>query len=209
MTAFADVCHDITGVDMPTALDAFADWFNNKLHANDDCAEADPQVFIDWLREDDWEAEWVQKGARQLFYQECTELGLFMTTDSDLQPFGNRVGLDMWTDLCQEVFGEWITFESIYYATQRSNNRFGALNPRVNFIHFTNGAENPVRRVAILNDLNTEALSDVIPNEMFGSDTRAISENDSEELQAVKRRLKALLSYYLFPHGPRETPVEN
>ncbi|KAL1401716.1 hypothetical protein pipiens_006412 [Culex pipiens pipiens] len=76
--------------------------------------------------------------------------------------------------------------------------------PRINFIHFTHGAEDPWRMVSIRNDLNTEALLDVIPNELAGSDLGAISEDDSEELQEVKRRLKALMSYYLFPAGPRK-----
>ncbi|KAL9706703.1 hypothetical protein quinque_010221 [Culex quinquefasciatus] len=170
LDSFSEVCNDLTGVDAPTALDSFADWFNNKFHAQDDCAVIDPDTFIDWLRDDDWYSPFVQMGARQIFYQECTEFGWFLTTDSDQQPFGNRVTVDAYSELCTRVFGDWISFESIYRGTQRANNRFGALSPNVNNIHFTNGGEDPFRMLSIRNDLNAQALHDLIPNELIGSD---------------------------------------
>ncbi|KAL9696790.1 hypothetical protein quinque_016369 [Culex quinquefasciatus] len=208
LTDFSEVCTDLTEVDMPTAVDSFANWFNTKFAEDIGCVVSDLDFAIEAFSETDWNSAFVQLGARQALYQECTEFGWFLTTDSDNQPFGSRVNLELYSETCRRVFGEWITYESIYYATQRANNRFGALSPRINFIHFTHGAEDPWRMVSIRNDLNTEALLDVIPNELAGSDLGAISEDDSRELQEVKRRVKALMSYYLFPAGPRKMAKE-
>ncbi|XP_062554238.1 putative serine protease K12H4.7 [Armigeres subalbatus] len=203
---FADVCQDITSPQFSTSLDAFAYWFNTKFAEDIGCVVVDVDTMVEAFSETEWDAAFNALGARQALYQMCNEFGWFFTTDSDFQPFGSRVYLELYSETCRKVFGDWITFESIYYATVRANNRFGASAPVITNVHYTNGAEDPWRMIGITTDRNAYALADVIPRELSSADLPATSENDSEELLEVKRRVKSLISYYLYPATPREAP---
>lgn len=201
---FTEVCEDITSDDMPTALDAFANWFNTKFAEDIGCVVSDVETMVEAFQETEWDSAFNLMGARQWLYQQCNEFGWFFTTDSDNQPFGSRVNLELYSETCSMVYGDWISFESIYYATQRANNRFGGSYPKITEVHFTNGAADPWRMISITQDRNALALADVIPRELSASDLPAISEDDSEELKVVKRRVKGLMSTYLYPITPRK-----
>ncbi|XP_053659961.1 thymus-specific serine protease-like [Anopheles marshallii] len=204
VTEFRTVCEDITGGSFATSLDAFAAWFNTRFVEYDGCIIVSFDQFVESLQETSAVAEISLAGERQFLYQQCTEYGWFFTTDSDLQPFGERVQMELYYEMCRRVFGEWITPELMYRSTERTNERFGGSTPNVMQVHFTNGAFDPWRYTSIVSDLNAYALADVIPGELAGSDLGAISEeDDSEQLIAVKRRLKELVESYLFPFNPR------
>ncbi|XP_055545948.1 putative serine protease K12H4.7 [Wyeomyia smithii] len=202
VTDFEEVCNDITG-GTESALDAFANWFNTKFAVDVGCVVVDLDEAVEVFSQADWDSALNQLGIRQRMYQACTEFGWFFTTDSDQQPFGSRVQLEIYTETCTRIFGDWQSFESIYYGVRRANNRYGANSPATSQVHLTNGAADPWRRASITNDLNPFALADIIPGALGGADLPAISENDSEELQEIKRRIKALMSRYLFPVDPR------
>ncbi|XP_055609597.1 putative serine protease K12H4.7 [Uranotaenia lowii] len=201
---FHEVCDDLLEGDYPTAVHAFADWFNTKFLEDRGCVISDINELVERFSQTNWDSPYTEMGVRQWGYQECNEFGWFWTTDSDNQPFGSRVYLELYSELCRMVYGDWITYESIYYATNRANNRFGGNNPRIEYAHFTNGAEDPWRKISVTNTLNTNALADVIPRELTSADIWATSEDDSAELAEVKDRLLDLLSYYLYPGRPRE-----
>uniref|UniRef100_A0A240PKZ5 Prolylcarboxypeptidase n=1 Tax=Anopheles epiroticus TaxID=199890 RepID=A0A240PKZ5_9DIPT len=201
---FRIVCDDISNDDFGTSLEAFANWFNQQFAADDGCVIINFDQFVETLKQTSATTEFGQTGERQVLYQQCTEYGWFITTDSDLQPFGERVQMELYHEMCRRVFGDWITPQLMFRSTMRMNERFGGDTPNVMQIHFTNGAFDPWRRASILGDLNAYALTDVIPGELAGADLRAISEEtDSTELVEVKRRLKELLESYLFPFNPR------
>uniref|UniRef100_A0A182MC82 Prolylcarboxypeptidase n=1 Tax=Anopheles culicifacies TaxID=139723 RepID=A0A182MC82_9DIPT len=201
---FKTVCDEITGESFTTSLDAFAVWFNTRFVENDGCIIVNFDQFVESLRETSASAEISMAGERQFLYQQCTEYGWFITTDSDLQPFGERVQMELYYEMCRRVFGEWVTSELMYRSTVRTNDRFGGSTPNVMQVHFTNGAFDPWRYTSIVSDLNPYALADVIPGELAGADLGAISEeNDTEEVIAVKRRLKELFESYMFPFNPR------
>ncbi|XP_055642694.1 thymus-specific serine protease-like [Toxorhynchites rutilus septentrionalis] len=201
---FAVVCDEITNSQASSTLDALAQWFTSKVSMGEECINLDIDLTIDALREVEWNATLNQYGIRQTLYQECTEFGWFpTTTDSDHQPFGNRISLDLYTETCRRVFGDWITHDSLEYSTQRANNRFGGKLPAIQQAHFTFGAEDPTRPISITHDLNPMALADAIPGAIHASDLRATSDSDSEELRATKEHMKLLVSKYLFPVSPR------
>ncbi|XP_041761353.1 putative serine protease K12H4.7 [Anopheles merus] len=201
---FKTVCDDITNNDFTTSLDAFANWFNQQFVSDAGCIIVSFDQFIESLKETSASAEISMAGERQFLYQQCTEYGWFITTDSDLQPFGERVTMELYLEMCRRVFGDWISLELMFQSTTRMNERFGGDRPNVMQIHFTNGAFDPWRYLSVVSDLNAYALADVIPGELAGADLGAISEeNDSTELVEVKLRLKELLESYLFPFNPR------
>ncbi|XP_058454659.1 thymus-specific serine protease-like [Malaya genurostris] len=204
---FASVCEDITSADGDTAVDAFANWFNNRWGDDDDeCLVSDPEVTVEKLQNIEWDSLSNLIGGRQALYQECSEFGWFFTTDSPFQPFGDRVNIEFFIEMCRRVFGEWITGETIGRAVDRANNRFGGANPGSSFTHFVNGGADPWRTISITRNLTLDATSVVIPNQLGSADVYATSEDDAPELLEAKRNLKAKLAGYLFPIDPFENP---
>lgn len=202
MTDFSTFCNELLGTDADTAVEAFTNWFNSRFTEDEGCIVTDLQTVIDEFRETDWDSPFVQNGARQWMYQQCAEFGWFQTTNSAYQPFGDRVTVELHAEICRKVFGEWATEETILQAAERTNNRFAALTPNTRRIHFTSGSEDPWRAVTIRKDLGGRSTADVIPGVLSGSEMKAISENDSEELRAAKRRIKTVLKdYILRPSG--------
>lgn len=43
-------------------------------------------------------------GPRQWLWNVCTEFGYFLTSDSPNQPFGTRVPVDLWVNICNDIF---------------------------------------------------------------------------------------------------------
>ncbi|XP_049531354.1 putative serine protease K12H4.7 [Anopheles darlingi] len=202
---FERVCGYITKDEFGTPLEALADWFNKRFEEDNGCIIVDVHTSVEQFLTDDPDDEVNASGARLFLYQQCTEYGWFFTTDSDLQPFGERVQMELYYELCRLIFGEWITTESMYRGVVRTNDLFGGNSPVVQQVHFTNGALDPWRYASVLYPLNSYALADVIPWQLAGADLRATSvENDSQELLEVKTRLKELFESYLFPANPRK-----
>ncbi|XP_058454930.1 putative serine protease K12H4.7 [Malaya genurostris] len=199
---FTEVCDAITGADSDTAVDSFANWFNNRWLDDDECLVSDPDVSVERFQDTDWESDFNALGARQALYQECTEFGWFFTTDSPFQPFGDRVGVDFFIELCSRIFGEWITLETITQGVDRSNNRFGGINPGASLTHFTNGDADPWRKIGITRNITQDITAVIIPDQLGSSDLPAISEDDPIELQTIKRKLKNTILGYLFPDAP-------
>ncbi|XP_058452736.1 thymus-specific serine protease-like [Malaya genurostris] len=199
---FTEVCDDLTNSDAETAMDAFAGWFNTKWAAEIGCVVSDPAEAVEVLKDLEWDTAFNQLGLRQAMYQECTEFGWFPTTDSAFQPFGDRVGIEFYIELCRQVFGDWITEDSIARAVRRSNNRFGGETPGSSLTHFTNGGADPSTIISITQNITLDATAVVIPNQLSSSDLGATSEDDPQELQEAKRNLKAKLAKYLFPASP-------
>ncbi|XP_055545770.1 putative serine protease K12H4.7 [Wyeomyia smithii] len=206
VAGFAQVCQDITGADAETAVDAFASWFNSIWTGEVGCAITDLAGAVEILQDPSWETEYSEYGIRQSVYLECTEFGWFITTDSPFQPFGDRVTIDYFINLCRAVFGDWITEESIQRGIDRANNRFGGDTPGSSLTHFTNGGADPWRMISITRNITLDAQADVIRNQMGGSDLPAMSPDDPEDLLEVKQRLKLKLASYLFPFSPLESP---
>ncbi|XP_053690992.1 thymus-specific serine protease-like [Sabethes cyaneus] len=202
---FVQVCGEITGSDAETAVEALGNWFNTIWPQELGCAISDPAEVIELLQDTDWNSEFSPYGLRQMIYQECTEVGWFPTTDSPFQPFGDRVTIDFYIEMCRQVFGDWITEETIQRGIDRANNRFGGDNPGSSLTHFTNGDADPLRMVGITRNLTLDAQADVIRNQLGGSDLPALSPDDPADLQEVKRRLKTTLASYLFPMTPYES----
>ncbi|XP_055546468.1 thymus-specific serine protease-like [Wyeomyia smithii] len=203
---FAEVCDDLTAGGTDSAVESFANWFNEKWVEDLGCVVSDPAQAIEIFQDPDWDSDFNQQGARQWMYQECTEFGWFFTTESAFQPFGDRVSIDFYVEWCRQIFGDWITMESVQRGINRANNRFGGDNPGSSLTHFTNGDADPWRMISITRNLTLDAQADIISNQLGGSDLSAMSPDDPADLAEVKQRLKLTLASYLFPFSPYESP---
>ncbi|XP_055610591.1 putative serine protease F56F10.1 [Uranotaenia lowii] len=203
VTAFDRVCDELTGSDATTSVDALANWFN-EYFAGEECALSRLEDLADLFREDDWDDFLVMAGLRQTLYLECTEFGWFRTASSDNQPFGSRIDLNIYAEMCRQVFGDWFTVDSMLSAVVRTNNRYGGDSPVAQNVHYSNGAEDPWRTVSITRPVGPDTSAQVIPRELLSADLWSISDLDSEELAAAKTKIKAEVASFLYPATPYE-----
>lgn len=62
---------------------------------------------------------------------------------------------------------------------------------------FTQGSLDPWRSLGVQEDLNDDAVALLINDASQGNDLGPISEDDSQELLAVKLRIKYLIRYWI------------
>lgn len=105
----------------------------------------------------------VRIGSRQALYQSCNELGWFHSSDSIHQPFGGSFPLDVFNQICGDVFGENFNNASVYRNSDRLNVVHGGLNPEVTNVIFTHGKIDPWRTIGVQRDLNDFAPAFIIP----------------------------------------------
>jgi hypothetical protein len=142
------MCVAITSNEFTNDLVAFNDWFVTEHHATG-CFERTVQQVLDFLTEPEWDSFGVISGRRQFQYLSCTEYGWFATAESENQPFGNRIRVNYFVELCRRIFGDSISAESIRESTEAFNEKFGGTRPQITNAFFTNGGMDPHRAVNV------------------------------------------------------------
>ncbi|XP_053660768.1 thymus-specific serine protease-like [Anopheles marshallii] len=128
-------------------------------------------------------------GIRQHFYQLCTEFGWFLTSSTGDSPFGTRITYRYFIETCRAVFGDWIDQDVVYEGVRITNLHFGADDPRVTNVVYVTAEFDPTRFVSITNYTNLQANAFVVQGALSSFDWMAESENDSEDLQRVRREI--------------------
>jgi serine protease 16 len=76
-------------------------------------------------------------------YLVCNQFGLFITTDSPDQPFGNAVPLEFRIKLCEDTFGMGFNKSSIQARLRQLQVSYGGLNFKGSRVVFVNGQIDP------------------------------------------------------------------
>lgn len=163
-----DICQAITNNTIENDLVAFSEWFLLE-HRWSGCFEMTFGEVVGFLSGTSWNEPGAISGRRQYQYMACTELGWFTTTDSNNQPFGSRISLSYFTELCRQVFGNWITEELIRRNTERTNMSLGGSRPAIINAFFTNGGMDPHRAVNVQSDIGESVEARTLPCEFVAS----------------------------------------
>ncbi|XP_058116906.1 putative serine protease K12H4.7 [Anopheles ziemanni] len=192
------VCDRLTSDEFDTGLEALSAFLLDRYAEERECFDLSFENFVRYLTDVDIDSVAnTEFGLRQSTYHDCTEFGLFPTTTSPDQPFGNRVTYDLFLAECQAAFGEFITQDLVYEAVRLTNFHYGADDPRTTNVLFTNGALDPLRHVSITSYQNLLSNARVTPREFAGVDIRSISGFDSEELLETKHMAEQYISSWL------------
>lgn len=100
--------------------------------------------------------------SRPFFYQMCNEFGWFWTS-SDKDPFGGKVTVDFWAELCTAAFGQKYTPDTFEENTRRVRLRYGGLE-KANFtnVYTSQGEYDPWRRIGLNEDLSPSSPTYII-----------------------------------------------
>lgn len=140
---------------------------------------------------------------RSWFYQTCTEFGWYQTSSSVEKPwFGSGFPIELWHNYCADIFSKRFDGRSIETAVSRTNVVFGGLSPNIRNVYFTHGQLDPWRAMGVQTDVNESSPVDVIPLASHCNDMGSISERDSDEMRAVKNRIRELVRQWLSPVEP-------
>lgn len=211
-----DMCAMVTNANITNDLVAFSGWFYREYRSVY-CFETTYQQLIDFNTEQEWSSVAVAFGLRQHLYLLCTEYGWFITTDSDNQPFGSRIGINYYVEICRQVFGEFISENWMGQNANRTNRNFGGSQPVITNTFFTNGGLDPNRLVNVQNNIGATVEAQTLPREspwgelwlrlfttgvffsVYGHsrDLYSLSENDSPTLRNAKIRARELITQWV------------
>ena len=108
------VCESLTESTDPDFNDVqeFARWFHSYVQDFIDpefCLD-NYDASVDFYRETSWDSDAARSSNRQWFYQTCSEYGWYQTSNSEDQPFGSSFPVDLYVQLCNDVYGEKLVF---------------------------------------------------------------------------------------------------
>ncbi|XP_062554900.1 putative serine protease K12H4.7 [Armigeres subalbatus] len=193
-----ELCEQLASNNGTTDLHIIADWvldFYDFL----ECMPFDFKAAIDAHQYVDPEAPAnALYGLRQRTYQLCTEFGWFLTADADDQPFGYRVTMYFFLNVCRAVYGEWLTSQVVVDGVQLTNMHFGGQNPRISNVYFTNGDLDPVRDVSITEYYEAGAGAIVVPGYFANEDLNSISGYNSPEMLDAKHYVHEFIKSWLW-----------
>uniref|UniRef100_T1DPH3 Putative hydrolytic enzyme of the alpha/beta hydrolase fold n=1 Tax=Anopheles aquasalis TaxID=42839 RepID=T1DPH3_ANOAQ len=193
-----NVCNQLTDDDFDTSMEALAEFLKNRYADVRDCFDLSFENFISILGDTSPEApQNLDYGLRQLNYHVCTEFGYFQSARSRDQPFGSKVTYDLFLEECAAVFGEWLTSEVLYDGVRLTNFHFGATDPRITNVLYTNGGIDPFRFVSITEYTNLLSNARVTPRAFYTEDIRAISGYDSEDMLETKHQVEQYITTWL------------
>lgn len=101
-----------------------------------------------------------QQNLRQGLYQSCNEFGWYHTSTSDEQPFGSKVPLAFFVQICLDMLDVSFDEAQILANVDRTNELNKGLSPELTNVIFTHGDLDPWLPVSLTNNLdgNTESI---------------------------------------------------
>lgn len=135
--AFETFCDALPAPDSDeSALEAFGVWMNTQY--GNECRDIKFDTFVQNMRSTDLTGIGATSGARQGFYMQCSQTGLFQITDS-FTWLPNRIEQGFHNASCEAVFGEQFDMNWITLAVNGIRNSLGSYDLRVSNAIYTNG----------------------------------------------------------------------
>ncbi|XP_053691257.1 thymus-specific serine protease-like [Sabethes cyaneus] len=187
----ARMCEVLTSPDQPNAMTALSDWLTSSF-GNAECLVMDFESIVETYLVTDWQDEMLRNGERQWLFQRCTSMGWPLTADSLQQPFGSRISVNFFQELCSRLFDEWLTPDVFRSLVRDANLFFGGNQPDVQRVYFSHGAQDPWRYVAV-RSVSGDAFSRQTANATHGEDLASISDADSDALRQSKELIAEAL----------------
>ncbi|XP_049827751.1 putative serine protease K12H4.7 [Schistocerca gregaria] len=157
------------------------------------CVDPDYEASIEYYQSTEWSADIT----RQWLWQTCTEFGYYQTTDSANQPFGNRMTLSYFTDMCALLYGSEYTAERVEEGVTNANLLYGGRNPDVTNVAFVNGGLDPWHALGVLEDINESSPAIIIEYQSHCSDLYSPSLLDIPQLTAARERIAELVAQWI------------
>ncbi|XP_055541662.1 thymus-specific serine protease-like [Wyeomyia smithii] len=144
----ARMCEVLTSSDQPNGITALSDWLTGSF-SDAECLLMDFESIVESYHVTDWEDEMLRNGERQWLFQRCTSMGWPLTSDSLQQPFGSRLSVNFFQELCSRLFDDWLSPDVFRSLVSDTNLFYGGNQPEVQRVYFSHGALDPWRYVGV------------------------------------------------------------
>ncbi|KAB0790982.1 hypothetical protein PPYR_05208 [Photinus pyralis] len=131
-------------------------------------------------------------------YQTCTEMGTFLTLNrkNSRHPFEMDLTVEESLEECGKDFKGLVTENILREGIARVTRRYGGRKPKVTRVVTIQGTHDPWKHLAHLEDYGPEAPVWVVDGSHC-SEINAQSEDDSEQVIAVREKVKRLISKWI------------
>lgn len=187
------VCNSLTSEESLSDMAALAKWVTRFVTT---CFNFSYKEGIAYYSNINWN-HGANDAMRQWMYQTCAEYGWYQTSASEAQVFGSGFPVEFYVQSCIDQYSGVFDHPRLDANIERTNVIFGAMNPAVTNVFFTQGQLDPWRPMGIQEDLNENAPAVVIPLASHCADFGSISDSDSPEMRAAKERILELIKQWI------------
>lgn len=189
-TKIASCCENMTATYLGSPLQRLAHFVSSK----DKCLKNNYDKFVTLYRNETWNQSDIM---RQWYYQTCTEYGYYQTTDSTRSIFGSLFPLPYFTNICQDLYGEYYNRDFLNNRIKRTNMMYGGLRPDLRNVIFTNGDVDPWHALSVLQDLNAFSPAVLIKGSSHCRDLYSDSNTDAEDLIRARVRIREIIGSWI------------
>nr|XP_018905597.1 PREDICTED: putative serine protease F56F10.1 [Bemisia tabaci] len=132
-------------------------------------------------------------GARQWFYQTCTEFGWFATSSRKNNLFGDKMTVDFYDSICKDVFDVKFDTKFVENAVNKTNEKYRGLDLPVTGVIFVHGTNDPWSKVGITKFPKKGSIAIRIKGGGHYGVLLPESPNDSEQLKNARTRISKIL----------------
>ncbi|CAG9854739.1 unnamed protein product [Phyllotreta striolata] len=155
------------------------------------CNEYTYESYVGPMKNVSWEAE----TSRQWTYQSCTEFGFFQTSDYNI--FGNNFRIDLYVNVCKDLFGKQYTEKFMNDAIDRTNTIYGGLDIKVSNVVFVHGSLDPWHKLGITQTRDKDAPAILIKGAAHCANVYNSMRIDSPELRAARVEIRDYIAVWL------------
>ena len=140
---------------------------------------------------------------RQWTYQTCTEFAYFQTTDSNAQPFGNKVPVKFWIDFCKDVYGADFNPAAKVDITNDMYGGFKLPTYVPNNIVFVNGNIDPWHSLSIFEPIPNSPIQTVlVDGTSHCADSSLVGDRAPPQLQVAQQKISDIVGQWLANYKP-------
>ncbi|XP_060859758.1 putative serine protease K12H4.7 [Metopolophium dirhodum] len=144
-----------------------------------------------------WHQGSVKSGDRQWFYQLCTEIGNFVTSNEEDHLFGNTIPIDFFTDLCTDVFGEYFNLNELEKAVHKTTMMYHGLKNTTSRVIYLHGSFDPWNGLGLTEPESDDSISIFIEGVSHCADLYPSSSRDPPELSKARETVILYLNKWL------------
>ncbi|CAI6359152.1 unnamed protein product [Macrosiphum euphorbiae] len=144
-----------------------------------------------------WHQGSPQSGDRQWFYQLCTEIGNFVTSNEDDHLFGNTIPIDFFTDLCTDVFGEHFDLNKLKKAVHKTTMLYHGLKNTTSRVIYLHGSFDPWNGLGLTEPKSDDSISIFIDGVSHCADLYTSSLKDPPQLSEARETVIFYLNKWL------------
>lgn len=137
-------------------------------------------------------------GDRQWFYQMCTQMGYFQTSDDKPHIFGTFVTLQFYIDQCKQIFDTDLTKLNMGLLINNTNIKYGALKPQnLSNVLSVQGSADPWHIVGITKPIENSIQVLIIPETSHCADLYPSHSSDVPQLVLARNTILSFLKNIL------------